>query len=146
MRSRRWAGTRIWLVLPAGGLLVSGFVAGCSSGSSGSSKPAYCTAASQLSTSVQDLGSVNVSTDGVSSLQAALNTVQTDATAFATAAKSAYPSQTTALKSSLSSLQAAINSAKGQSLPSAARAVVPAVAQVKSSASTLESAVSGSCE
>jgi hypothetical protein len=141
MNSRCRVGTRTWLALPALAVVLSGFAAGCG----GSSKPDYCTAASQLSTSVHDLGAVNVSTNGVSALQTALSQVQTDATTLATDVKSAYPSQTTALKSSLSNLQTAINSAKGESPLTAARAVLPAVAQVKSSASAMQSAVSGKC-
>ena len=117
-----------------------------SSSSSSSSKPAYCTAASQLKTSVHNLGNVNVAKNGLSSLQTALSKVQTSATIFAADAKSAYPSQTTALKNSLSSLETAIKSAKGQPPLTAAAAVVPAVAQVKTSASNLQSAVKGKCQ
>jgi hypothetical protein len=123
---------------------VCGLAAGCSSG--GSSKPAYCTAAGQLKTSVHNLGTANVSQNGLSSLQTALSKVQTSAKTFAADAKSAYPSQTTALKNSLSSLDTAIKSAKGQPPVTAAAAVVPSVTQVKTSASALESAVSGKCQ
>jgi hypothetical protein len=144
MRAADRPGTRRWLLLPAAILVLSGLAAGCSSSSS--SKPAYCTAASQLKTSVHNLGDVNVATNGLSSLQTAVSKVQTSATTFAADAKSAYPSQTTALKNSLSSLDAAIKSAKGQPPLTAAAAVVPSVTQVKNSASTLESAVSGKCQ
>ena len=145
MRAAYRPGTRTMLLLPAAALVLSGLAAGCSS-SSGSSKPAYCTAASQLKTSVHNLGDVSVATNGLSSLQTALNKVQTSATTFAADAKSAYPSQTTALKNSLSSLQTAIKSAKGQPPLTAATAVVPAVTQVKTSASNLQSAVKGKCQ
>ena len=145
MRATYRPGTRTWLLLPAAVLVLSGLAAGCSSGSS-SSKPAYCTAASQLKTSVHNLGNVNVATNGLSSLQTALSKVQTSANTFAADAKSAYPSQTTALKNSLSSLDTAIKSAKGQPPLTAATAVVPAVTQVKTSASNLQSAVKGKCQ
>jgi hypothetical protein len=141
MRAADRPGTRTMLLLPAVVLALSGLAAGCSS-----SKPAYCTAASQLKTSVHNLGNVNVATNGLASLQTALSKVQTSAKAFTTDAKSAYPSQTTALKNSLSSLDTAIKSAKGQPPLTAATAVVPAVTQVKSSASALESAVKGKCQ
>jgi hypothetical protein len=146
MRVADRPGTRRWLLLPATILVLSGLAAGCSSSSSSSSKPAYCTAASQLKTSVHNLGNVNVSKNGLSSLQTALSKVQTSAKTFATDAKSAYPSQTAALKNSLSSLDTAIKSAKGQPPLTAAAAVVPSVTQVKNSASTLQSAVSGKCQ
>ena len=141
MRPADRAGPRRWVLLPAGVLVLSGLMAaGCSS-----SKPAYCTDAANLKTSVQNLGNVDVATNGLSSLQTALSSVQTSAAAFATDAKSAFPSQTAALNTSLSALATAITSAKGQSAATAATTVVPAVAQVKTSASTLQSAVSGNC-
>jgi hypothetical protein len=114
--------------------------AGCSS------KPAYCADAGQLKTSVQNLGNVDVATNGLSSLQTALTSVQTSAAAFVTDAKSAYPSQTAALSTSLSGLQTAITSAKGQPPVTAATTVVPAVTQVKNSAGALQSAASGTCQ
>ena len=135
------AGTRRWLLLPAAVLVLSGRAAGCSS-----SKPAYCTDAANLKTSVSNLGNVDVAKNGLSSLQTALSGVQTNANTFASDAKSAFPSQTTALQNSVSSLGTAITSAKGQPSLTAAAAVAPAVAQVKTSASALQSAVSGTCQ
>ena len=104
-------GTRRWLLLPAAVLVLvlSGLAAGCSS-----SKPAYCTDAANLKTSVSNLGNADVAKNGLSSLQTALTSVKTSASSFATDAKSAYPSQTAALSTSLSGLQTAITSAKGQ--------------------------------
>lgn len=141
MRPADRPGTRRWLLLPAAVLVLSGLAAGCSS-----SKPAYCADAANLKTSVSNLGNVDVATNGLGSLQTALNSVKTSASMFATDAKSAFPSQTTALKNSLSSLETAIKSAQGQPPVTAAAAVVPPVAQVKNSASALESAVSGNCQ
>ena len=142
MRPADRPGTRRWLLLPAAVLVLSGLMAaGCSS-----SKPAYCTDAANLKTSVQNLGNADVAKNGLSSLQTALTSVKTSASAFATDAKSAYPSQTAALNTSLSALQTAITSAKGQPPVAAAAAVVPAVTQVKNSASALQSAASGKCQ
>ena len=141
MRVAYQAGTRRWLLLPAAILVLSGIAAGCSS-----SKPAYCTDAANLKTSVSNLGNVNVATNGLGSLQTALSSVQTNASALATDAKSAFPSQTAALQNSVSSLGAAITSAKGQPPLTAATAVASSVAQVKTSASALQSAVSGTCQ
>ncbi len=141
MRVAYQAGTRRWLLLPAAILVLSGLAAGCSS-----SKPAYCTDAANHKTSVSNLGNVDVATNGLGSLQTALSSVQTNASAFATDAKSAYPSQTTALQNSVSSLGAAIKSAKGQPPLTAATAVASSVTQVKTSASALQSAVSGACQ
>jgi hypothetical protein len=142
MRVAYQTGTRRWLLLPAAILVLSGLAVGCSS-----SKPAYCADAANLKTSVSNLGNVNVATNGLGSLQTALSSVQTSASAFATDAKSAFPSQTTALNTSLSALATAITSAKGQPPATAVKTVVPAVTQVKTSASALQSAVSsaGKC-
>jgi hypothetical protein len=142
MRPPHRAGSHRWALLPAVVLVLalSGLAAGCSS-----STPAYCTDASQLKTDVQDLGNVNVATNGLGSLQTALTKVQADAKSFAADAKSAFPSQTAALDSALSGLQTAITSAKGQPPATAATAVVSSVAQVKSSASSLQNAISSSC-
>ena len=143
VRPAHRAGPRRWALLPAAILVLalSGLAAGC-----GSSTPAYCTDASQLKTDVQNLGNVDVAKNGLGSLQTALSSVQTNANSFASDAKSAFPSQTTALQNSVSSLGAAITSAKGQPPLTAATAVASAVAQVKTSASALQSAVSGTCQ
>jgi hypothetical protein len=143
MRPAPRAGPRRWALLPAAVvvLVLSGLAAGC-----GSSTPAYCTDASQLKTSVQDLGTVDVASNGLGSLQTALSKVQADATTFATDAKSAFPSQTAALNTALSGLQGAITSAKGQPAATAATAVASSVVQVKNSASALQSAISGNCQ
>jgi hypothetical protein len=143
MRPAHRAGPRRWALLPAAVvvLALSGLAAGC-----GSSKPAYCTDASQLKTSVGNLGNVDVASNGLGSLQTALSQVQADAKSFAADAKSAFPSQTAALDSALSGLQTAITSAKGQPTATAATAVVSSVSQVKSSAGALQSAISGNCQ
>jgi hypothetical protein len=143
MRPAPRAGPRRWALLPAAVvvLVLSRLAAGCSS-----STPAYRTDASQLKTSVQDLGNVDVASNGLGSLQAALSSVQADAKSFATDAKSAFPSQTAALNTALSGLQGAITSAKGQPSATAATAVASSVVQVKNSASALQSAISGNCQ
>jgi hypothetical protein len=122
MRPLHRPGLRRWGLVPAAVLVLATLATGCSS-----SKPAYCTDASQLKTSVENLGNVNVATNGLSSLKTALSKVQTNATTFTTDAKSAFPSQTTALKNSLSSLETAITSAQGQPSVAATAAVVSSV-------------------
>src|SRR5450631_2652908 len=58
-------GARRWLLLPAAvlPLVLSGLAAGCSS------TPSYCTAATNLKTSVSNLGDVDVAKNGLNSLQ-----------------------------------------------------------------------------
>jgi hypothetical protein len=142
MSAASWIGVRRWLLLlPAVAVILSGLTAGC-----GSSPPAYCTASSQLKTSVHDLGQVNVRKNGLSSLQAALSKVQTSAHTFIADAKGAFPSQITALKNSLSSLETSIKSAKGQPPLTAVETVASSLTQVKNSASDLENAASAKCQ
>ena len=133
---------RAWVLLPVAILAISAMAAGCSK----SSKPAYCTDASQLKSSVSALGDVDVAKNGVSALTSALDMVKTDATTLSTDAKTAFGPQTTALKNALSGLDTAIQTAKGQSVLAAAQAIVPAVSQVKTTASDLQNAVSGKCK
>jgi hypothetical protein len=137
-------GLRRWGLVPAAVLVLATLAAGCSSSSS--SKPAYCTAASQLKTSVQDLGNVNINVHNLSSVNTAVSKVQADAKTFASEAKSAYPSQTTALNTSLSSLQSAVKSAMAQPSLTTVAAVVSSAAQVKTAADTVQTAVKGKCQ
>jgi hypothetical protein len=141
MRPIHRPGLRRWALLPAAALVLSGLAAGCSS-----SKPAYCTDASQLKTSVQDLGNVNINVHDLSSVDTAVSKVQADAEKFAADAKSAYPSQTTALKDSVSSLETAVKSAMSQPSVTTVAAVVSSVTQVKTAADNVQSAVKGTCQ
>ena len=128
------------------GLVLAAFVALASLAAGCSSKPAYCTAASQLKTSVQDLGNVNINVHDLSSVNTAVSKVQADAKTFASDAKSAYPSQTTALKNSLSGLDTSVRSAMAQPSVTTVAAVVSSVSQVKTAASTLQTAAKGKCQ
>lgn len=144
MRPACRPGSRTWLLLMAAVLVLSGLAAGCSS--SGSTKPAYCAAASQLKTSVQDLGNVTVNLNDLGSVNTAVSKVSSDAKTFASEAKSAYPSQTTALHNSLSGLETAIKSALSHPSLTTVAAVGSSITQVKTSASNLQKAASGKCQ
>ena len=75
-----------------------------------------------------------------------MSKVSSDAKTFASEAKSAYPSQTTALKNSLSGLQTAITSARAQPSLTTVAAVVSSITQVKTSAGNLQNAAAGKCQ
>jgi len=141
MRPVHRPGLRRWGLPVAAVLVLATLAAGC-----GSSKPAYCTDASQLKTSVQDLGNVNINVHDLSSVGTAVSKVAADARKFASDAKSAYPSQTTALKNSVSGLETAVKSAKATPSVTTVAAVVSSVSQVKTAASNLQSAVKGACQ
>jgi hypothetical protein len=76
----------------------------------------------------------------------AVSKVQADATTFASDAKSAYPSQTTALQNSLSSLETAVKSAMAQPSVTTVAAVASSVTQVKTAADNLQTAANGKCQ
>jgi hypothetical protein len=122
-------------------VLVVGAIAaaGC-----GSSKPAYCSARSDLENSVKGLTSLNV-TSGISGLEAQLKKIQSTATKLVSQAKSDFPSQTQAIKSSVDSLTAA---AKGlPSSPSAGQiaAIAADASKVVSSVKSFTDATSSKC-
>jgi len=79
--------------------LAAVLLAGC-----GSSKPAYCSKVSDLKKSVQALTSVT----SVSALTSQLGTIESNAKDAVAAAKSDFPSETTAVKSSLDALQTTV--------------------------------------
>jgi hypothetical protein len=141
MRPGHRPGTRSWGLVPAAALVLATLAAGCSS-----SKPAYCDAASQLKTSVNDLGNVTINVHDLSSVNTAVSKVQASAKTFASDVKSAYPSQTTALKTSLSSLETSVKSAMAQPSVTTVAAVVSSVTQVKTAADNVQTAVKGTCQ
>jgi hypothetical protein len=141
MRPVHRPGLRSWGLVPAAALVLATLAAGC-----GSSKPAYCDDASQLKTSVNDLGNVTINVHDLSSVNTAVSKVQADAKKLVTDVKSAYPSQTTALKTSLSGLETAVKSAMAQPSVTTVAAVVSSVTQVKTAADNVQTAVKGTCQ
>ncbi len=109
-------------------VIALGALAGC-----GSSKPAYCSARTNLDNSIKGLTSLNASS-GLSGLEAQLKKIQTDAATVVSKAKSDFPSQTSAITTSMDSLTSAVKSLTAN--PSAAQ-----IAAVASSASTVVSSV-----
>jgi hypothetical protein len=77
-------------------------MAGCSSG-----PPAYCSDRTTLENSVKGLSHLDLS-NGVSSLKAQLQKVQSDASTLVSSAKSDFPNETSAIESSVGSLKSAV--------------------------------------
>ena len=92
--------TRVAVAMIAAVALVA--VAGC-----GSSKPAYCSDRTNLENSVKGLTSLNASS-GLSGLKTQATTIENDATSLVSAAKSDFPTETSAMKSSVDALKSAI--------------------------------------
>ncbi len=101
-------------------------LAGC-----GSSKPSYCSDRTNLENSIKNLPSVT-SSSGISGLKTQITTIQSDATSLVSAAKSDFPTQTSAVKSSVDALQSAL-----KALPSS-----PSATQIAALAADASSVVS----
>ena len=135
-----------WISLASTALYVSLLVTGCGNSTPATpATPAYCTDASKLKSSLQQLGKVDISKNGLSSLQTAVTSVETNANALFQEAKSAFAPQTKALQDSLSGLKSAVESVASQPSVAGLQSVKSSLTKVQSSAGALESAVSGKC-
>jgi len=99
----------------------------------GSSKPAYCSDRTNLENSIKGLTSLSTSS-GISGLQKQIATIQSDATSLVNAAKSDFPSETSAVKTSVDALQSAV-----KALPSSPSATQ--IATIATSAAGVVSSV-----
>ncbi len=81
-------------------MLCAAAIAACG----GSSKPSYCSSVSNLKSSIKALPSTNIVATGLNGLESAVTKVQSDATTAINAAKSDFPTETSALKSSIDTL------------------------------------------
>jgi hypothetical protein len=122
--------------------LVVGAIA--AAGCGGSSKPAYCSARTDLENAVKGLTSLNISS-GVSGLEAQLRKIESAATKVVSQAKSDFANETQAIKSSVDSL---VSAAKGlPSNPSAGQvaAVATDASKVVDSVKSFTDATSSKC-
>ena len=110
----------------------------------GSSKPAYCTARSNLSKSIKGLTSLSVSS-GVSGLQSQVQKIQTAATSVVNSAKGDFPNETSAIKSSVDALSTAVKSLPSNPSAGQIASIVPSAAKVVSSVTSFTSATSSKC-
>jgi len=120
---------------------VTVLLAGCG----GSSKPGYCSNVNDLKQSVQGLTDVKVVENGTSSLKYALTTVQSNAEAVISSAKSDFPSETSALNTSLQSLSTSVQQLAGTPSAAGLASVASAVSASVSAAKALESSTSSKC-
>ncbi len=132
-------------LIVAAALVAALVAAGCG----GSSKPDYCSNVSDLRQSVDDLKSVNLEFADLSTLQADVQKVLSNAAAVVSSAKQDFPNETSALESSVSRLSTDIKGLPshrpaGSSLasPELAREITTAVA----AAEDLSTAISSACD
>ncbi len=109
-----------------------------------SSKPAYCSDRSNLETSVKGLESAATSS-GLSGLQSQVTTIQSDATALVSSAKSDFPSQTSAVKTSVDSLSAAVKALPASPSTAQIAAIAVDASAVVSSVKSFTDATSSKC-
>jgi hypothetical protein len=112
-------------------LLAAGALVAASGCGGGSSKPGYCTDRAALEQSVKGLTKLSPS-QGLSGLQSQLSTIQSEVNRLVAAAKSDFPSETSAIRTSFESLSSAV-----RALPSS-----PSASQLATVAADASSAVS----
>jgi hypothetical protein len=129
----------------ASALLTLCFGAAIVAGCGGSGKPSYCSAVSDLKSSIKALPSTDVVQNGTSALESAFSKVQDNATAVVNDAKSDFPSETSAVKTSVDALSSTVKQLAGS--PSAALiAQLPGqAAGVASAVQNLTSAATSKC-
>jgi hypothetical protein len=129
--------------------LAASLAAGCAGGAlagCGGSKPAYCSDVSDVKTAIAQLKDAKPVENGVSSLTKAADGVKSAGKKLVSDAKSAFPSQTDALKTSITALATSAAQLTDPGTRKAALAGVPAAAAaVQSSYDELASAVKGKC-
>ena len=114
-------------------------LAGC-----GSSKPAYCSARTDLENSIKEATSLSLSS-GTTALEAQFKKVQTDANTVVSQAKGDFPSETSAIKSSVDALTSAVNALPANPSASQIATVISSASSVVSSAKSFVDASSSKC-
>jgi putative NADH-flavin reductase len=122
-------------------LAVAAVLAGCGS----ASKPSYCADVANLKTSIKALPQTNVVQNGVSSLESAVSKVQKDAQAVVSSAKTAFSSETTALKQSLQTLSTTVKQAVDSPSAATLTQIPGQVSAVVTAAKNLEQATTSKC-
>jgi hypothetical protein len=134
-----------WMRLPLAMLTAAVLVgvAGC-----GSSKPAYCSDRTNLENSIKGLKGLNFSSGAstaISALESQITTIKTDATSLVNAAKSDFPSQTSAITSSVDALQSAVKAIPSSPSAGQIAAIGADAASVESSVKSFVDATNSKC-
>jgi len=133
-RTRPTAATAAALVLCTGAL------AAC-----GSSKPSYCSAVSDLESSIKAIPSTNIVESGLNGLKSALSKVQSDAQTAINEAKGDFPNETTALKSSVDALSATVKNAVSSPTPATIAEIPAQASAVVTAVESFQSATKSKC-
>jgi hypothetical protein len=114
-------------------------MAGCSS-----SQPAYCTDRTNLENSIKGLSHLDLS-NGLSSLEAQLKNIESNATTLVNSAKSDFPSETSAITSSVDSLKSAVTQLGSDHSAANVVAVTADAANVVKSVKSFADATNSKC-
>ncbi len=115
-------------------------LAGCG----GTSKPAYCTNRTSLQNSIKGLTSLDPSS-GLSGLKSQLSKIESDAKALVSAAKSDFPTQTSAITSSVDALSGAVSSVPSSPSAQQIATIATDAASVVSSVKSFSDATKSKC-
>jgi len=122
-------------------VLCTGAVAACG----GSSKPSYCSAVSNLESSIKALPSTNIVQNGLSGLESAMTKVQSDAQTAVNDAKSDFPTETSALKSSIQTLATTVKTAVSTPTPATIAQIPAQVSAAATAITNFQSATKSKC-
>lgn len=134
-------GSRITLILALALAAPALMVAGC-----GDDKPDYCSNVSDLQSSIDELKSVDLGTDTLSTVQTDVQAIQRDADAVVSSAKEDFPDETSALESSVSTLSTSVQELPASPTAEQLLALAPQIANSVSAADNLKSATSSACD
>ena len=131
----------LWIVVM---LAIAALVA---AGCGGDDNPDYCENVADLQVSIDDVKAVQLSERGaLSTLQAELPQVRSDANAVVSSAKQDFPSQTSALKSSVSKLSTTIEQLPASPTAQQLAPLSQEISSVVTAAQDLDSATSSACD
>jgi signal transduction protein with GAF and PtsI domain len=118
-------------------------IAGC--GSSGQSKPSYCSSLTNLKQSVKALPTTDVIKNGTSALKTNVDKVVSNAQAVVDAAKKDFPNETTAITTAVDSLKTTVNQLQQNASPAVVVQAAGNVASVGSAVKSFSSSASSKC-
>jgi len=110
----------------------------------GSSKPAYCTDRTNLENSIKGLSHPDLS-NGLSSLEAQVKKIESNATTLVNSAKSDFPTETSAITSSVDALKSAVTQLASDHSAANIAAVTADAASVVKSVKSFTDATSSKC-
>ena len=134
-RAGTWARAAVALVAVAGVVAMTG----C-----GSSQPAYCTDRTNLENSVKALSHPDLS-NGLSSLEAQVKKIESNATTLVNSAKSDFPTETSAITSSVDALKSAVTQLASDHSAANIAAVTADAASVVKSVKSFTDATNSKC-